>query len=293
MSKNEWKTLVGVAGRLLLAYALILSQWAWAGQNQKTKDKADSSQKAAAQQVVEKQSSAATTAKARGEKAQGEESESAVMEKSSRDGSHEGIKVHGHWTIEVRNSDGTVVTHREFENSIQAGGTAALASLLGGNQLLGPWQVDLIGSPQPCVWPVRNTPSGFSSGPEPCVIVPGNTVVDGVPVQFPGKTQVDALAFTLTVTASSGQLVLNGSATAATTTSITSVATVLSPCRSNGVLTTDFTTNPPGPTTMTCPALFFPISAPFTSADLTVSPAQPVPVSAGQTIAVTVVISFS
>jgi Na+-transporting methylmalonyl-CoA/oxaloacetate decarboxylase gamma subunit len=33
-------------------------------------------------------------------------------------GTHEGIKVHGHWTIEVKNPDGKLVTHREFENSL-------------------------------------------------------------------------------------------------------------------------------------------------------------------------------
>ena len=33
-------------------------------------------------------------------------------------GTQEGIKVHGHWTIEVRNPDGKVVTHTEFENAL-------------------------------------------------------------------------------------------------------------------------------------------------------------------------------
>jgi hypothetical protein len=32
-------------------------------------------------------------------------------------GQHEDIKVHGHWTTEVRNPDGKIATHREFENS--------------------------------------------------------------------------------------------------------------------------------------------------------------------------------
>ena len=41
MSKNEWKELVGVAGRMLLAVLFVFSQTAWAGQDQKTKDKAD------------------------------------------------------------------------------------------------------------------------------------------------------------------------------------------------------------------------------------------------------------
>src|SRR5271168_3514589 len=33
---------------------------------------------------------------------------------------HEGITVHGHWTIDVKNPDGTVASHHEFENSIAA-----------------------------------------------------------------------------------------------------------------------------------------------------------------------------
>src|SRR6267378_4379919 len=35
----------------------------------------------------------------------------------SKGGQKEGITVHGHWTIDVRNPDGTLVTHREFENA--------------------------------------------------------------------------------------------------------------------------------------------------------------------------------
>jgi hypothetical protein len=38
--------------------------------------------------------------------------------KPARKGQSEGIKVHGHWTVEVRNPDGKLVTHREFENSL-------------------------------------------------------------------------------------------------------------------------------------------------------------------------------
>jgi hypothetical protein len=33
-------------------------------------------------------------------------------------GQSDGIKVHGHWTIEVRNPDGTLAKHSEFENSL-------------------------------------------------------------------------------------------------------------------------------------------------------------------------------
>src|SRR3989442_5421961 len=46
----------------------------------------------------------------------------------SKGGQVEGIKVHGHWTIEVRNPDGTLVTRREFENGLV--GASGLAQIL-------------------------------------------------------------------------------------------------------------------------------------------------------------------
>src|SRR5208282_658242 len=52
---------------------------------------------------------------------------------SQAKGPHEGITVHGHWTIEVRNPDGKVVTRREFENALQPGGYAALGALIVAN----------------------------------------------------------------------------------------------------------------------------------------------------------------
>jgi hypothetical protein len=146
MNKAEWKKWVGVAGRLLLGYALILSQCALAGQNPKTTDKANSLQQTAAPQPGEKQSSAAT-AKAQSQEVKGEASESAVAEeKPSSDASHQGIKVHGHWTIEVRNPDGTLVTHREFENSLGSGGGIVLAKCLVKGCNITQWQITIDGA---------------------------------------------------------------------------------------------------------------------------------------------------
>src|SRR5579862_760999 len=43
-------------------------------------------------------------------------------------GPSEGIKVHGHWTIDVRNPDGSLSSHSEFDNHLSAGGmTLAMA----------------------------------------------------------------------------------------------------------------------------------------------------------------------
>ena len=55
---------------------------------------------------------------------------------------HDGIKIHGHWVIDVRNPDGKVVQHRDFENSLVTNGAAMsgdqiLAALLSGNASVG------------------------------------------------------------------------------------------------------------------------------------------------------------
>ena len=42
----------------------------------------------------------------------------------------EGIKVHGHWTIDIKNPNGTLVSHREFDNALQTDGQTSLAKIL-------------------------------------------------------------------------------------------------------------------------------------------------------------------
>jgi hypothetical protein len=57
----------------------------------------------------------------------------AAQAERQRGGSHEGITVHGHWVIEVRNPDGALVTRREFENMLeQPTGAQTITQLLGG-----------------------------------------------------------------------------------------------------------------------------------------------------------------
>jgi hypothetical protein len=65
----------------------------------------------------------------------------------SKGGQKEGIKVHGHWAIDVRKPDGTLVSHREFENALTAYGGFLLGLILARDQTQpGPWDVQLIGS---------------------------------------------------------------------------------------------------------------------------------------------------
>lgn len=63
---------------------------------------------------------------------------------------HEGIKVHGHWTIVVRNADGSVASRNEFENALTSGGAQALVSLLTQAQSTAPvWSIAINGNTGP------------------------------------------------------------------------------------------------------------------------------------------------
>ena len=67
---------------------------------------------------------------------------------AEKKGSAEGIKVHGHWTIEIRNPDGTLESRREVENALvvwTAGGQTLLAGLLANYYSDPIWLVNLYG----------------------------------------------------------------------------------------------------------------------------------------------------
>lgn len=51
----------------------------------------------------------------------------------------EGIKVHGHWTLEVRNPDGSLAEHREFENEYE--GKWTIAKFLARQDSVGGWRI--------------------------------------------------------------------------------------------------------------------------------------------------------
>lgn len=55
---------------------------------------------------------------------------------------HEGITVHGWWTVVVKNPDGSVADRRQFENSLVNGATI-LGNFLAGTGTPGPWSVEL------------------------------------------------------------------------------------------------------------------------------------------------------
>jgi hypothetical protein len=67
-------------------------------------------------------------------------------EKAPAKGQHEGIAVHGHWTIDVKNPDGKIVTHREFENAIDPNeGADLLTGVLSGEYSPSGFYIALLG----------------------------------------------------------------------------------------------------------------------------------------------------
>jgi hypothetical protein len=260
MSKQNWKQVVSAAARILLACALVFVQGASAQDSTM-----QIRRKQVETQASEKAPAPVTNPNTRTAEPQTETAQGIRTEKQSVNGSHEGIKVHGHWTIEVRNPDGTLVTHREFENAYSPT-SSFLSNVLARNNSVGLWEISLSGSPQPCFI--------ISSGPQPTACTIEETIINAsyAPPYFPG----------LTLSANAGTLVLSGNATVQVTGSINQVSTVVNPCPNS--------TPPSSPCTGGSSIAL----ATFTMATLTAgSSTPPVPVSAGQTVQVTVVISFS
>ncbi len=185
---------------------------------------------------------------------------------ASNNAPQEGIKVHGHWTIEVRNPDGTLAEHREFENALYSwSGNNFLTSVLGRVVSVGGWEVCLAAS--------NATDNAFAdSGSNPAAgYIEESSYAGSAPNYFKNLT--------VSLTAGTGSLyqfwylTLSGTATA----------------QRNGKIGVVYTSNTYlGPTS--------PPASSYSGNKLTITQSvlsDVVNVSAGQQIAVTVVISFS
>ncbi len=241
---------------------------------------------------------------------------------SQAKGPHEGIAVHGHWTIEVRNPDGTVVTRREFENALQPGGYAPLAALIAGNSSSSGLTIGLDMKAT-----AIDTGAGFgallaridpyNTAGGPCYT--GNnyqgfgcliTTTVGPVVNTSCGGGVTSCSATLTQNAptltrvnvyNGNGIQLSGTATAGFSSTITDVETFLFTC-DNSIsplaCSTSFTVsynsvNPVSTTPQTDVVIFTERDLDGdTAAGAAAGDPMPVPVSAGQTIAVTVTISF-
>ena len=161
------------------------------------------------------------------------------------------VTVHGQWTIIVRNKHHKIVARRHFENALVPSGAAVLARLLSRASGAGSWGVNI----------------GFGA-----IVDSTNTATDSPPFYK-----------NLTVTAptsgpDANKVVLSGTATPSSDTTINNVDTYLGECT--------------GPPTAGCVS---PASSQFTHKALDGLNGDPaaVPVAAGQQVAVTVKLSFS
>ena len=144
-----------------------------------------------------------------------------------RKGIHDGITVHGHWTIEVHNLAGKLVTRREFENALAFDGPLNLATALGRTATPGRWRIEI---------DFANYPSGpcfFNNSPIYCLIhESGDTNVPGSGSNDFYNLTVSAPIDT-TVNNFTGAFSLNGSFTVQNAGAIAGVGTALGACAPN------------------------------------------------------------
>jgi len=220
----------------------------------------------------------------------GAEEKETAASRESLDGAIDGsIKVHGHWAIDLRNPDGTLADHRDFENSlaIQQGGDALLIGMLAGYYVPGDFGILLQGA------------ACGASNPGGCAIVKSLSTMPGSLVCRTGNVAAcnASLTYNFVLAPSTGStsIILSGSVAAPNTGTITSVSTFFNGCDSaNGY------TGKTLPVLPTAPSTFPPANCvgASTSALIGVLTATsnftPLQVtSAGQMVHVTVTITFS
>jgi hypothetical protein len=152
-------------------------------------------------------------------------------------GTKEGIKIHGHWTIEVRNPDGKLVSHTEFENALTPFGVTQLSEVLIGAGVPGGYTVNLISGVEftgPC------SATGLAGTNTSCNLV--GSLISPVPPGFGdiasgcGGTgfgsQITATGpcFPLSISAAGGGLAFMGTAVASSVAPITDVYLNLLQC---------------------------------------------------------------
>ena len=164
----------------------------------------------------------------------------------------EGIKVHGHWVIEVRDPDGTLAERRKFENALTGSGSGFLSQVLAAQGTIGLMRIVL-----------HSTPCLISGQGGPCSITEG------------GDTDAQGYFSNLVKNFDGENVVLSGSATAGWDGQIDFVNTALLLC-------------PDVIAPKDCDFSAVTTGGPFTGTEL----ATPIPVAPGQQIQVTVTISF-
>jgi hypothetical protein len=155
-------------------------------------------------------------------------------------GNHEGIHVHGHWTIEVRNPDGRLVSHTEFENSlVQLYGAESLTALLAGYAVPGGYRVRLASDSVKDTGPCTGTGQegtddwcvlvGSLISPEPAAFGDNFSQCGGTGFSSPNGSTYPITAtgpcfpLSISTSGSAGSLTFMGTAVASTAVNVTDV----------------------------------------------------------------------
>jgi hypothetical protein len=178
-----------------------------------------------------------------------------AQEKSSS-GPQEGIHVHGHWTLTVRNADGSFVSRHEFENSLTNDGKRIIITQL---VLPGAFPLDLEAGKPSWALDVGGALCTQKDGSLAHCIIPLNLDLDDKALHLPNDP---------------GSLVMSGTVKIGAAGPITSVATTLLPSARRHV-NMNFT--------------FRDLTQPDPASGQTL---PPINVQAGQNVDVTVVIHF-
>ena len=148
-----------------------------------------------------------------------------------QNGNHVGVEMHGHWVIDVKNPDGTIAEHRDFENTITGYGQELLVGLMSGYVVPSDYGIFLQAasnsSPTPCA-PVT---SGFTG----CGIVRSLTTLPASALcpNFTCFTSLTYAANLVDNTTSGSTFTLAGNFTASQAGTISSVTTMYGTCTPN------------------------------------------------------------
>ena len=190
-------------------------------------------------------------------------------------GPHEGIQVHGHWSIDIRDPDGKLAQHHEFENSIDPYGQNYLIDLLKGYGVPSDYGIWLQGT------------GVCTSVNQGCVIVRSITVSPGSELCayfFCATSLTDTYSYAYPLANVNAAMVLAGSITAQQAGTINRVTTMAHTCYSG----TTVATTSPAACVADSGATAGGYYNPFTATSI-----NPISIAAGQLIQVTVTISFS
>jgi hypothetical protein len=213
------------------------------------------------------------------------------------DPAHQGITLHGHWTIDVKDPDGTLVKHNSFENQLQYDGTQYLTALLSGYAAAGDYAIyftNATATPTAsattnvvCPAPASTTTSTFPY----CSIVQNINTQPGI---FHCQHYVCVSGLTATPTFGSGvglpNFTLAGSITAPQAGAVVNVYVGFAGC--NIASTTTPVPTPTGPATITPAACEASITN-YYGGTMSGTTITPITVVAGQIIQITVSYTFS